>query len=52
MFTKLDNNQMKAQFEYKALLDRLATVRKMNSGTVARAMVCNRELTIYPYTVI
>ncbi|KAF8386828.1 nhr-48 [Pristionchus pacificus] len=32
MFTKLDNNQMKAQFEYKALLDRLATVRKMNSG--------------------
>lgn len=52
MFTKLDNNQMKAQFEYKALLDRLATVRKMNSGTVAHTMVGNRELTFYHYTVM
>ncbi|GMT31194.1 hypothetical protein PFISCL1PPCAC_29149 [Pristionchus fissidentatus] len=32
MWTMLDKNQSRVQLEYKSLLDRLATVRKMNSG--------------------
>ncbi|GMT05322.1 hypothetical protein PENTCL1PPCAC_27496, partial [Pristionchus entomophagus] len=32
MFTKLNKNQSTVQFEYLSLLERLATVRNMNSG--------------------
>lgn len=37
MYTLLDGQQTRAQLEYKTLLDRLATVRKMNAGESTKA---------------